>query len=211
MDTEYQTVVDASSLMSTGIPMLIHTFFVLCEVGVATFVGIQGLALLIDPEGGTATQLRWGRPPLEGRSTRPVGAVLLLAGLLILAPVLFGVDLLSSVIGLSLVAGLLLSLQKRSEFGRRVRGVVVGAALLAGGFLFFEGADPAAQTREVVQKALDWRSHELDWQLDHDRRSPKVGELAPDFELSDSEGANPIRLSTFRGERPVALVFGSYT
>ncbi len=211
MDTEYQTVVDASPLMSTGIPMLIHTFFVLCEVGVATFVGIQGLALLIDPEGATAMQLRWGRPPIEGSSTRPVGAVLLLAGLMILAPVLFGVDLLSSVIGLSLVAGLLLSLQRRSESGRRIRGLVACAALLAGGFLFFEGEDPAAQTREVVQKALDWRSHELEWQLVHDRRSPKVGDLAPDFELADSEGANPIRLSTFRGDRPVALVFGSYT
>jgi len=211
MDTEYQTVVEVSSLMTSGLPMLIHTFFVLCEVGVATFVGIQGLGLLIDPNGETPAQMRWGRIQVEGKVARLVGGALLLAGLLILAPVLGRVSLLSSVIGLSIAAGVFLSTWKRSEAGRPVRVAVIGAALLATGFLFFEGADPAAQTREIVQKAIDWRDHELAWQLDNDRRSPKVGDLAPDFELADSEGANSIRLSTFRGERPVALVFGSYT
>jgi len=32
------------------------------------------------------------------------------------------------------------------------------------------------------------------------------GELAPDFELKDING-NPIRLSSFRGKRPVVLSF----
>jgi hypothetical protein len=49
------------------------------------------------------------------------------------------------------------------------------------------------------------------WQRQHDPRAPKVGDLAPDFELRDSDGANPVRLTDFRGDRPVALVFGSFT
>ncbi|MEQ8764197.1 MAG: hypothetical protein RL885_09735 [Planctomycetota bacterium] len=41
--------------------------------------------------------------------------------------------------------------------------------------------------------------------------APKVGELAPDFTLSPPKGGDPVTLSSFRGDRPVALIFGSYT
>jgi hypothetical protein len=44
--------------------------------------------------------------------------------------------------------------------------------------------------------------------LDVDRLS--VGDPAPDPPLWTTEGA-PFRLSRFRGERPVVLIFGSYT
>jgi peroxiredoxin len=44
-----------------------------------------------------------------------------------------------------------------------------------------------------------------------DAKAPKTGDLAPDFELSDSDGQHPVRLSDFRGQKPVALLFGSYT
>ena len=40
---------------------------------------------------------------------------------------------------------------------------------------------------------------------------PKLGTLAPDFELSPPAGGQTIKLSSFRGVKPVALVFGSYT
>ena len=49
------------------------------------------------------------------------------------------------------------------------------------------------------------------WQEEFDAHAPKVGEIAPDFELSDINGENPVRLSEFWGKKPVALVFGSYT
>lgn len=35
---------------------------------------------------------------------------------------------------------------------------------------------------------------------------PKVGEPAPDFESTDDQGKT-VKLSTFRGKQPVALVF----
>jgi len=71
--------------------------------------------------------------------------------------------------------------------------------------------DPNAQAFRILFKANEWRAHELEWQLTNDVRSPKVGDLAPDFELEDPSGQNSIKLSTFVGKRPVALVFGSYT
>lgn len=40
---------------------------------------------------------------------------------------------------------------------------------------------------------------------------PRVGQVAPDFELCPPEGENAVKLSDFAGRRPVALIFGSYT
>lgn len=43
-------------------------------------------------------------------------------------------------------------------------------------------------------------------------RPPKVGDLAPDFELPMlGKDDVTVRLSSLRGVRPVALIFGSYT
>jgi len=39
----------------------------------------------------------------------------------------------------------------------------------------------------------------------------KVGALAPDFDLPTLDNSSRVRLSSFRGEEPVVLVFGSYT
>jgi hypothetical protein len=39
----------------------------------------------------------------------------------------------------------------------------------------------------------------------------KVGALAPDFDLPTLDNTSRVRLSSFRGEKPVVLVFGSYT
>jgi hypothetical protein len=43
------------------------------------------------------------------------------------------------------------------------------------------------------------------------RQAPRAGDLAPDFTLADRSGAETVTLSQFRGVKPVALVFGSYT
>ena len=44
-----------------------------------------------------------------------------------------------------------------------------------------------------------------------DAQAPKAGDLAPDITLSDISGTESVTLSDFRGMKPVALVFGSYT
>jgi hypothetical protein len=43
------------------------------------------------------------------------------------------------------------------------------------------------------------------------RSVPKVGQMAPDFELKTADGKQTVRLSSFRGQRPVVLIFGSHT
>jgi peroxiredoxin len=62
-----------------------------------------------------------------------------------------------------------------------------------------------------MPKTIQNRREALAWQKHHDDTAPKVGDAAPDFELSDVHGENTIRLSYFRGKKPVALIFGSYT
>ena len=49
------------------------------------------------------------------------------------------------------------------------------------------------------------------WQQKYDALAPKVGDIAPDFELQDINGENAVQLSGFRGQKPVALIFGSFT
>jgi hypothetical protein len=46
-----------------------------------------------------------------------------------------------------------------------------------------------------------------------DLMTPKVaeGDFAPDFELPRVDGDGTIRLASLLAERPVALIFGSYT
>ena len=39
----------------------------------------------------------------------------------------------------------------------------------------------------------------------------KVGDPAPDFTLSSPDGKTTMALSSFRGKKPVVLVFGSFT
>lgn len=48
-------------------------------------------------------------------------------------------------------------------------------------------------------------------QIAQEAHAPKVGETAPDFTLYDPNGVQPVTLSEIVGEKPVVLVFGSFT
>ena len=62
-----------------------------------------------------------------------------------------------------------------------------------------------------MPSTMHYIKKEKAWQKKYDASAPKVGDLAPDFELVDVNGENPVRLSDFRDRRPVALIFGSFT
>ena len=47
--------------------------------------------------------------------------------------------------------------------------------------------------------------------LARDETGPKVGDFPGDFRLKRLGSEDRVRLSDFRGKRPVALAFGSYT
>jgi len=63
---------------------------------------------------------------------------------------------------------------------------------------------------ESIKRVKRFRDTEVAWQHQHETHAPKVGDLAPDFELPVARGEGRTRLSSLRG-RPVALIFGSFT
>ena len=64
---------------------------------------------------------------------------------------------------------------------------------------------------EGIRKQLHYRRETNAWQRKYDALAPKAGDPAPDFELHDVSGEHSVRLSDFQGQKPVALIFGSFT
>jgi peroxiredoxin len=62
-----------------------------------------------------------------------------------------------------------------------------------------------------VRFIFRYRRQKMGAQKGLDQQAPKVGDTAPDFTLSDVAGQESVTLSHFRGQKPVALIFGSYT
>ena len=46
---------------------------------------------------------------------------------------------------------------------------------------------------------------------DHPEGDLRVGDEAPDFELKRLHGEGAVKLSDFKGKKPVFVIFGSYT
>jgi len=55
------------------------------------------------------------------------------------------------------------------------------------------------------------RSAMMQFLAERETLAPEVGSDAPDFKLPCLGNAEQVQLSSFRGRRPVALIFGSYT
>ncbi len=71
---------------------------------------------------------------------------------------------------------------------------------------------PARQILETCGDELPAGLREaLEIIMSRDEMGPKIGETPPDFNLKRMGSTDRVRLSSFRGKSPVALVFGSYT
>lgn len=71
---------------------------------------------------------------------------------------------------------------------------------------FVAGASsvPATHAQERPDRsANEWKTI--------DDRAPKEGEVAPDFTLKSIDRKSEVTLSSFRDEKPVVLIFGSFT
>jgi peroxiredoxin len=64
---------------------------------------------------------------------------------------------------------------------------------------------------EDVKFIINYRRSKMASQKEIDSQAPRAGDLAPDFTLTDTSGTETVTLSDFRGKRPVALIFGSFT
>ena len=58
---------------------------------------------------------------------------------------------------------------------------------------------------------VSYRKKAMNRQKMLNAQAPKAGDIAPDFTLSNISGTESVTLSDFRGKKPVALIFGSYT
>ena len=63
---------------------------------------------------------------------------------------------------------------------------------------------------DSIRRVKKFRDKEVAAQKLLDVDAPKVGDLAPDFDLPAAHGDGRARLSSLRG-KPVALIFGSFT
>jgi len=216
MNAAYETVMDPSTVIWTLSAMLIHGLLMAVQLGLIVFLIGTGLLVRLAP-GVDAPWLR-GLGALRGGSAgaRRQGAMRIALGVALLLPVALGASFAISLAASFATVALLISSERAPpagaiRSGRLARRVALGSAVLLAVFTLWEGEDALALGSELIATAQGWRAHELEWQLGNDARTPKVGDLAPDFELLDPSGAVAVRLSDFRGKRPVALVFGSYT
>jgi hypothetical protein len=212
MDPSYQNLLDPSQLLYTLVAYLIHGGAMTFHVAFAAFLIFSGVHGWLRGDSVGRWARRLGATPLS----RLHAAVRVALGIGLFGPVAVGAHV--SVSALCAGAGLIaLAISERTPQGAPIRAghwarrgaFACGVAALA--FLAWEREDNLALGAELIVNAASWRNEELDWQLATDPRAPKVGELAPDFELQNPDGQVQIRLSDFRGKRPVALVFGSYT
>jgi len=100
----------------------------------------------------------------------------------------------------------------RKKTGNLARKGLMVSAVLIFGFTIWEGRDLIKAGAVITLKAAYWQKTEvLGWQKKNNPNAPKVGDMAPDFELTDVSGTKAARLSDFKGKRPVVLLFGSFT
>ncbi len=75
----------------------------------------------------------------------------------------------------------------------------------------FDGAPNTSRRPGEPMSTIHNRGEAMAWQTLHDASAPRPGDEAPDFELGDVSGEHRFRLSSYRGARPVVLIFGSFT
>ena len=214
MGTTYETVVAPAAIIGSLLGMGIHVLLLFVQLALAVFLLVSGAhALLLSDRKGPWLR-RLGFTGASGPAARRIGVLRFALGTALLLPLALGapflVSLLASLGALALLATEERGLEDRAR-GRWVRAAAIGSSALVAAFILWEQDDALDLGVGIAANTVKWRVHEREWQLDNDRRSPKVGDLAPDFELQDPTGQTAVRLSSFRGKRPVALIFGSYT
>jgi len=214
--TGYAMVMEPGNLVWTLAGYGVHGVMLGLQLGLALFLLTSGLVAIARPQLDSARLRKLGGTRLGAADARGFGFLKLVLGVVLLFPALlrapWQVSSLASVVTLGLLVWLERGVPaewKRS--GRWIRATSIAAAAFTAAFILWETDDAIALGAGVLSKMQEWRTHELDWQLSNDPSSPKVGDLAPDFALADPTGTRSARLSDFRGKRPVALVFGSYT
>lgn len=202
MDPTYVNVMGSCELAYVALVYLLRAVVAVAQIGVACFLLVIGARRLV---GARAERRAQG------------GALHIGSALMLVAPVAIGAPVAVSILGAPIAFGLLVlpvgrhTPQPSSWRKRAVRRSAVAIAAILALFMLWEGEDNLTLRADLLVDAVESRNDEIAWQHANDPRSPKVGDLAPDFELQDPAGRVQVRLSGFRDQRPVALVIGSFT
>ena len=93
-----------------------------------------------------------------------------------------------------------------------ILALMVAVILTIPAVLAMNDDDPAKQGKtDPFQKTFHSPKEAMDAMTAREPKAPKVGDVAPDFELPSLDGKTRVRLSSFKGKAPVILLFGSYT
>lgn len=75
---------------------------------------------------------------------------------------------------------------------------------LVAGLTLTAGACAQDMSKDDIQKLVKEHRNKKD-------AAPEVGSVAPNFKLKTVDGSREVDLASFKGKKPVVLVFGSYT
>jgi len=216
MDPSYETIIDTQNLIWTMLVYLLHGGIVFLQTSLACFLLGTGTHNLLAPDLDRGWLHKLGTIIPGGSRTRLAGGIRVAFGLMMLAPLALGSPASVSLLATIGAFAFLIALERQIEAdtrltGQFIRRAAIAFAAISALFIWWEGEDNLVLGSDLLVRSMEWRNEEITWQQTLDQKSPKVGDEAPDFELQDPEGNVRVRLSDFRGKRPVALVFGSYT
>ena len=216
INPNYEMIIETKNLVWTLLVYLLHGGIVFLQASLACFMLATGAHNLLAPDLDRGWLRKLGSIEIGGPRTRLFGGLRFGLGLLMFAPIVLGAPTALSLLAAIASFVFLFVLERQLPdaervSGRYIRHVAIAFAGVSSLFMVWEGEDNLVLGADLIIHSSQWREDEIAWQQSLDAKSPKVGDMAPDFELQDPEGNVRIRLSDFRGKRPVALVFGSYT
>ena len=195
-----------------------HAYLAFAQVVLGIYLMANGVILLWNvkqlgkwgPRLGLVTNERLGPNSLNGWLMLLTGTALILP-ILGLPYLLAAVACLVSLYWIKALAGGIGNADRKKTGSLARKGLMVSAVLVFG-FTVWEGKDLVNAALNITYKAAYWQLEEVQgWQKENNPNVPKIGEMAPDFELTCATGTKTVRLSDFRSKRPVVLLFGSFT
>lgn len=192
-----------------------HAYLAVAQLFLAIYLITSGVLLLSSREELGKWTKRFGfviNP--SNRNNKTKSWLMIATGTLFVLPLL-GVSYWVAVLACPITLFFILQMTKGMTgvvSGNVMRKGMAISAILIFCFTIWEGRDLVFASFEITYKAKYWRDKEVSvWQEEHNPNAPKIGDLAPDFELSDYTGTTTVRLSDYRGKKPVVLLFGSFT
>jgi hypothetical protein len=201
-----------------GVTFGVHAYLTVAQVALCLYLVVNGFLLLSAREDLGKWPKRLGLVANGDLSGNKVIAFLMLVtGVAFILPLLgasYWVAVVACPVAIVLIVKSAKSLAAHGDrkIGRLVRTGLVLSAIVVCGFTVWEEKDLVYTGVNVIYKSAYWRNVEVEgWQKENDPNAPKAGEVAPDFELTGVDGITTMRLSDYRGEKPVVLLFGSFT